>query len=138
MSENVEEHKDGLYVKKKFGTTHETQLSAHIRFFLNQLSTPKFLIYLEKLTGIGALLPDPYNFGGGLHQTEAGGRLAIHADYNKHPKFKLDRRLNVLIYLNKKWDEGMGGELELWNNTMDQCDKKILPLFNSINVFIYI
>ena len=42
------------------------------------------------------------------------GFLNIHADFNKHPTLDLDRRLNVLIYLNKNWKESYGGNLELW------------------------
>lgn len=58
-------------------------------------------------------MPDPYMFGGGLHATSTGGKLATHADYNKHPIFKLDRRLNLLIYLNEGWTEENGGWLKL-------------------------
>ena len=135
MADNVEEHNDGLYVKKKYSTTWETSLTPPISFFLNQLTSPKFLTYLEDLTGIGGLIPDPYNYGGGLHQTNIGGKLAVHADYNKHFKFKLDRRLNLLIYLNKDWGNLMGGELELWDHGMTECVKRIKPIFNRTVVF---
>ena len=54
------------------------------------------------LTGIDeVLMPDPYFSGGGLHEIKKGGLLKIHADFNKHPLTKLDRRINVLIYLNQ-------------------------------------
>ena len=29
--------------------------------------------------------------------------LMVHADFNKHPELKLDRRLNIIIYLNRDW-----------------------------------
>ena len=74
-------------------------------------------------------------FGGGLHATAAGGRLAIHADYNKHPVFKLDRRLNMLVYLNEGWTEANAGWLELWDSEMKQCVKRILPTFNRTVIF---
>lgn len=48
-------------------------------------------------------------FGVGLHATSAGGKVAMHADYKKHPFFKLDRRLNLLIYLNEGWKKENGG-----------------------------
>ena len=56
----------------------------------------EMLLWLEALTGIEGLIPDPYFGGGGLHQIEPGGFLKIHADFNVHPKLKLDRRLNML------------------------------------------
>ena len=75
----------------------------------------EMLLFLEALTGIEGLIPDPYFGGGGLHQIEPGGFLKIHADFNVHPKLKLDRRLNMLIYLNRDWREEYGGHLELWD-----------------------
>jgi hypothetical protein len=47
----------------------------------------------------------------------------------------LDRRLNVLVYLNKDWKEEYGGHFELWNDKMDTCVKKILPKFNTLALF---
>jgi hypothetical protein len=61
--------------------------------------------------------------------------LKIHADFNKHPRTKLDRRLNVLVYLNENWDESYGGHFELWDKEMKGCQKKILPFFNRMALF---
>lgn len=132
---NHESHNDGIFVKNKKGTTADTVLPIYTEFFLYQLTRPKFLKFVEQLTGIGGLIPDPYNFGGGLHVTQDGGKLAIHVDYNKHFIYKLDRRINLLIYLNKDWTNNMGGELELWDHTMTECVQRISPIFNRTVIF---
>jgi 2OG-Fe(II) oxygenase superfamily len=106
-----------------------------LRSFLWNMSAPPMLDFLEKLTGIEGLIPDPYFGGGGLHQIESGGFLKIHADFNWHPKLKLDRRLNVLVYLNHDWPEEYGGHLELWDRQMTRCVRRILPVFNRTVVF---
>lgn len=103
-----------------------------VLYFLNSRPMLKFL---ETLTGISGIIPDPYYVGGGLHQIKPGGKLAIHADFNKHTQLKLDRRLNVLIYLNKDWKEEFGGHFELWNRDMTKAEQKILPLFNRCAIF---
>jgi Rps23 Pro-64 3,4-dihydroxylase Tpa1-like proline 4-hydroxylase len=72
---------------------------------------------------------------GGLHQIERGGFLDVHIDFNVHPKLRLDRRLNMLIYLNHDWPEEYGGHLELWSRDMTSCEKRILPLFNRTVIF---
>ena len=36
----------------------------------------------------------------------------------------LDRRINVLIYLNHEWEEKFGGSLELWDNEIKKMCKK--------------
>jgi Rps23 Pro-64 3,4-dihydroxylase Tpa1-like proline 4-hydroxylase len=56
-----------------------------------------------------------------MHQIVRGGKLGIHADYNYHKHYGLDRRLNLLVYLNKDWREEYGGHLELWDRQMTSC-----------------
>jgi len=103
--------------------------------FMHYLNSQPFLEFLSELTGIENLIPDPYFDGGGCHQIQPGGMLKIHADFNKHPKTKLDRRLNVLVYMNEDWKEEYGGHFELWDQEMIGCRKKILPLFNRMALF---
>ena len=100
-------------------------------------STPEFLGFLEQLTSIDALIPDPYLFGGGIHSTINQGFLKMHADFNWHNKLQLYRRLNVLIYLNPNWDPAWGGDLRL-ARSLDQglrVEQAIFPEFNTMVVF---
>ena len=90
-----------------------------------------FIEFIEQLTGIKDLLPDPALSGGGLHMIKNGGKLGVHADFNKLGP--LDRRINVLIYLNKDWKKEYEGYLELWNK--DKCIHKIEPKYNRMVVF---
>jgi len=103
-----------------------------VLYFLN--SRP-MIQFLETLTGIKGIIPDPYFEGGGLHQIKPGGKLGVHADFNKHVKLNLDRRINVLVYLNKDWKEEYGGHFELWNRDVTAAEAKILPLFNRCAIF---
>ena len=48
---------------------------------------------------------------------------------------KLDRRLNILIYLNRNWESSYGGSLELWGKNMKKCEKTIIPTFNKTVIF---
>lgn len=123
-------------LEKKLGYFHETStISKSIRDFLNDMNSFEMLRWLEGVTGIDGLIPDPYFGGGGLHQIEPGGFLKVHADFNVHPKLKLDRRLNMLVYLNHDWREEWGGHLELWERDRRTCAERILPLFNRTVVF---
>jgi hypothetical protein len=56
-------------------------------------------------------------------------------DFNKHVQMKLDRRINLLVYLNKNWEESYGGHFELWDKDMNGCEAKILPVFNRCAIF---
>jgi Rps23 Pro-64 3,4-dihydroxylase Tpa1-like proline 4-hydroxylase len=121
--------------QKKLASTSELQMGVCTKNLLYQLNSGTFINFLEKLTSIDGLIPDPHFQGGGLHQIERGGFLKIHADFNRHTKMKLDRRLNLLIYLNKNWKEEYGGHFELWDRDMTKCEQKVLPIFNRCVIF---
>jgi hypothetical protein len=121
--------------EKKLAFDVVEKLPPPVRDVLYFMNSRPMLQFLEVLTGIQGVLPDPYYVGGGLHQIKPGGKLEIHADFNQHTKLKLDRRINVLIYLNKDWKEEYGGHFELWNRDMTRAVQKILPLFNRCAIF---
>ncbi|NER31050.1 MAG: 2OG-Fe(II) oxygenase [Symploca sp. SIO1C4] len=121
--------------EKKLASKSELQIAEAIRLLLYQLNSSTFIKFLEQLTGIDGIIPDPHFEGGGLHQIEKGGYLKIHADFNRNKKLRLDRRLNLLLYLNKDWQEEYGGHFEMWDKDMTKCHKKILPIFNRCVIF---
>ncbi len=69
--------------------------------------------------------------GGGYHMIPPGGRLDVHADFNRGDG--LYRRLNLLIFLNDGWTEADGGELELWDDEGPVVE--ILPVMNRTVIF---
>jgi hypothetical protein len=121
--------------EKKLAFNDVDRLPVSIRSVLHFMNSPTMLGFLERMTGIENLVPDPYFVGGGLHQIRRGGHLGVHVDFNKYARFDLDRRLNMLIYLNRSWEESFGGHLELWDAEMKRCEKRVLPVFNRCVVF---
>jgi Rps23 Pro-64 3,4-dihydroxylase Tpa1-like proline 4-hydroxylase len=122
--------------EKKLAERRETSFGPFTRHLLAaNFNSSVFLEFLESLTGITGLIPDPYFEGGGLHQIVPGGFLKVHADFNWHKDLKLDRRLNVIVYLNRDWEEEYGGHLELWNRDMTRCERRVLPIFNRCVIF---
>ena len=130
--------RDTVHQPKKLGVGSAERLAQaspclqHILFTLNSYA---MLEFLEALTGIQGLIPDPYFTGGGLHQILPGGKLTIHSDFNFDQKLKLYRRINVLLFLNRDWKEEYGGHLEFWEPTMTRCVKRVLPIFNRCVIF---
>lgn len=85
------------------------KLPESVKCIIYEASSPRFLRWLEDLTGEVGLIPDPYLEGGGVHRIKPGGFLKVHADFNWNGRLKLYRRLNVLIYINPGWKEEWGG-----------------------------
>jgi len=124
--------------KDKLQSTSELSMPAPIREVINAFNSSTFVRFLERLTGIEGIVPDPHLYGGGMHQTLPGGFLKMHVDYNRHNKWKLDRRLNLLLYLNEPWKEEWGGALELWEGGPagpEKVIRRVPPIANRVVIF---
>ena len=121
--------------ERKLASKDDSVMGPATRRLLAELNSSAFLDFLERLTGIDGLVPDPHFVGGGLHQIVRGGHLKVHADFNRHPRTQLERRLNVLIYLNRDWKDEWGGGFELWDEDMTGCAARVMPYFNRCVVF---
>lgn len=122
--------------EKKLASRGESNFGEATKLLAHYLNSQPILEFLQVLTGIEEILiPDPYFIGGGNHEIKPGGYLKVHADFNKHSHTNLDRRINLLVYLNKDWEESYGGHFELWDKNMERAEKKLLPIFNRVAIF---
>jgi len=123
------------YQKGKHGFSELNFLAEPVRILLFELNSLIAIKFLEKLTGFPQLISDPYYIGGGIHQIRSGGFLKIHHDFTEHPDLKIERKINLLIYLNSNWQESYGGHLELWDQSMNNCEVRVAPVFNRCVIF---
>lgn len=121
----------------KYASSGFSDISESALKLISFLNSDIFLEYLSKITGIDEpLISDPYLSGGGYHEIKRGGVLKVHADFNKHPKLNLDRRLNLLLYLNEDWSDEWGGFLELYDEkNLNEPKASIKPIFNRCVIF---
>ena len=106
--------------------------------FYDFINSKSFLNTMSSLTGVLDLIADETLFGGGTHENLDGQYLDAHIDFNIDERRMLHRRLNLLIYLNKEWEEAWGGAIELHLNPRNpETDevKSFIPLFNRAVIF---
>ncbi len=124
------------YNENKLGLTKRALFPPFIGRVVDELNGAPFVTWLSALTGIPGLVADPSLDGGGLHQAGPGGFLNVHADFTMHHHQKnWRRRVNVIVYLNPKWDDRWGGAIELWDRRMERCAVRIPPLCNHAVIF---
>ena len=61
--------------------------------------------------------------------------LEVHTDFNHLRRYNLERRLNLLLYLNKDWQPTYNGDLELWERSSMSRVTAVPPIFNRCVVF---
>lgn len=104
------------------------------------LNSDEFTSYLSgRLFSGNKLYSDAGLNGGGLHIHKQGGKLNTHLDYSLHPKLKLQRKFNIIVYMNPNWIPSWGGALGFWGNSSAQkpgiLEKSIDCLFNRAVIF---
>jgi Rps23 Pro-64 3,4-dihydroxylase Tpa1-like proline 4-hydroxylase len=125
------------YQKNKFTCNELSNMPSDLRNLVVELNSPPFLQFLEKVTGIEKLIPDPYLSGGGLHLSTDGGVLSPHTDFHIYDRLDLYRRVNVLLYLNPNWKDGDGGTLILRDGKNEKKDEvSITPIGGRLFLFM--
>lgn len=103
---------------------------------VRDLNSTAYLQFLERLTGIKGLMPDPYLQGAGLHSTGPGGVCAPHTDTQLNERLSIFRRVNTLVYLNPGWDHAAGGCLELYSGQRSlKLERTIVPSWGTCVIF---
>lgn len=130
-------YNNAIEVKKLLN--HWDKFGAATYRLFHYLNSRPFIAELEKLTGCPLHADFGLN-GGGLHTHKRGGKLNTHLDYSIHPKLRLERRLNLLVYITPDWQESWGGALGLWAKAPDrkgpgELCKTITPVFNRAVLF---
>lgn len=130
-------------LEMKHITSGQANIGSSTHRLITYLNSPEWLAKLQVITGIERpLIADPKLMGGGLHSSPQGGLLKLHIDFNKHYETGYDRRVNLLLYLNKDWHEDWGGNIELWDSEVvdgkhvaGQRMVSELPTFNKMVIF---
>ena len=100
------------------------------------VGSPEMYQFMETITGIEGLRTTDDSLGSGVHQGQNGSYVDVHIDVNYNPAKHLWRRINLLVYLNKNWKPEYGGDLELWDKKMTQCEAKVPCDFNRAVIFL--
>jgi hypothetical protein len=101
------------------------------------LHSGPFLKWLEQLTGINGLIPDPHLIGAGYSKSFRGDTLKIHTDFNWNNELKLYRVLSLIVYLTPGWKVEWGGGLDFYNNDRTEVIKTLPCLYNNCAIWKY-
>jgi len=116
--------------KRKVQITGASSFSPAIKKLNDLLASKEYVDMWSDLTGVPNLLADASLTGGGIHETNSGGHLDVHVDFNYNEEMQAHRRLNILIYFNKDWQEEYGGYLDVWDKDIKKCYGSFKPKFN--------
>lgn len=122
-------------VEVKYAYDNINVLPDDLKNYFYYLSCDKLVDIISKITDINDLEHDECLHGAGLHSHPKYGRLNIHLDYEKHPYSGKERRINIILFLSKDWDESWNGANELWDKNVTKCIKSTPIKFNRAIIF---
>ena len=118
----------------KYAYNEINTMNNEFKNIFNLLQSDEFIRIIKKITSIYNLEKDPLLHGAGLHYYPKNGKLDLHLDYSLHPLLKKERRVNLIIYINQKWEKEWGGELDICSSHLNFI-KQIIPIPNSAILF---
>lgn len=122
-------------LERKYAFDRVNELDTPFVEVFEYFNSSDFIDQLKSLSGLGSLICDPVLRGGGLHMIGKGGKLDVHEDFNLHKDLRALRKLNLILYLNKDWQEDWGGHLEMWSSDMTRLHRSVLPVHNRAVIF---
>lgn len=142
VAKEIETHIESIPAERDFyGSYRKHKLSDMLRMpcdtksLIGYLNSKEFIRVLENITNIHGIHGDPDLLGGGVHAIGRGGYLKLHTDFNWHPKLKMHRRLNLLIYLNDTWKVEWNGNIELWDTDVHARLHSMAPQLGNALLF---
>lgn len=100
-------------------------------------NSSEFIHWLEKISKVEKLIPDPHLRGGGLARVSTDKTLALHTDFNWNDQLMLNRKVNLILYLTPNWQPEWNGDLEFWDFDKKECLVKIEPKANRLAFWNY-
>jgi Rps23 Pro-64 3,4-dihydroxylase Tpa1-like proline 4-hydroxylase len=117
----------------------QKNFSENLQQVFEYFVSDEFIDHLEKLTGITGIIRNDLKLkGAGVHRILKDGFLQVHTDFNSYTSDKhgrLDRRINLLLYLNPDWKDEYNGHLLLCDRFTQKINYKISPLLNRCVIF---
>jgi hypothetical protein len=112
---------------------------SYLRRLFVELNSPDFIKHIEGITGVNNIICNDISlYGTGIHRIKSKGFSQLHADFNTYysKNRRLDRRVNLLVYLNPHWKpDEYKGSLCLCDKNTNMCVKKIDPILNRCVIF---
>jgi len=103
-------------IEDKKACNHWDRFPAATYQAFTYLNSQEFLNIIEPVVGVYNIKTDIGLHGGGWHAHHKGGKLNVHLDYSIHPKLKLERHYNLIVYMTPDWKPEWKGGLELWSH----------------------
>lgn len=108
-----------------------------VQTIANCFNSSNTVNWLERVIGTEGLIPDPHYLGGGLCSIKTQSKLDLHTDFNWNNRLKLNRSVNLMLYMNSTWEESWGGALEFWDNEKTKCIETVMPKSNRLIFWEY-
>jgi len=125
--------RNGSYMRE----CNNMKFSPLIRELVMNFNSGEFVHWLEGITGLEKLIPDPHLIGAGLMRCGPGNSLKLHTDFNWNEQLQLNRSLSMILYVSREWEDEWEGGLEFWSFDRKELLHKIHAKPNRLLLWNY-
>ena len=131
------EYFNPIEYKYTYNKISELDQNTHIPECFDLLNSNEFIDVIKDITNIQDLEKDDYLHGAGLHFYPSNGKLDAHLDYCIHPITGMERRLNLIIYLNNRFvfQPDSFGFLKLYSEDLSSSKTLNCSMWNTAVLF---
>lgn len=104
---------------------------------INVLHSSEFIRWVESVSGVDKLIPDPHLIGAGYMKSYEGDTLKVHTDFNWVEELHLHRAVSMIIYFNKDWHADWGGALDFFDFNNDKKLSSTVPAYGNMLMWTY-
>ena len=116
--------------KRKTQITDSRLFPAPILRLHELLASDAFVERMSVMSGIANLVADPKLAGGGIHETDQGGHLDVHVDFNYNEDLGLYPGSTSWSTSTRIGARSTAAYLDLWNEDVTRCVGRFAPTFN--------
>lgn len=122
-----------LFQNNQYGCNNYEIIPCELKEIIDYFNSDKFIEMINTYLNIDGLKKDEHLHGAGIVQYGKDGYLDLHLDYDIHPKTGMQRKANILYYLNEEWNEEWNGDLKIYEK--NKLVHEVYPKFNRLVIF---
>lgn len=107
----------------------------YISLLLDKFYSTEFVSKISEISGVKDIVVDLGRKSTGLHVGKCGAFIDVHCDHTWNQYINAYNCVNLILFVNKEWQEIWNGHLEFWDESCKERVDVISPIWNRMVIW---